>query len=253
MLNKPFAPGPNKRPVPLTGPDVAQRVADRNDPAQHYDLKKGRYGVVVSVGKARESRIEEGSEGLGLLFQAEPQLFQMLGDIWLKFQTWPGHQEAAERVKKMLPPPLQQDEGDAAKAQQELGQVKQAAAQMQQQLQQASEIIRTKQVEQQAKIAVEKIAAQKDVALQRMRDATAITVAKINAATKGLVSANEAEVEAIALAHEAEQAELERAHDVGLQAMSGQQALDGADQAHGQELETMALQPSTPPNGNGQA
>jgi hypothetical protein len=264
MLNKPFAPGPNKRPVPLTvpGPDgrpipdpnAERRVADPNDPAQHYDLKKGRYGVVVSVGKARESRIEEGSEGLGMLFQAEPQLFQILGDIWLKFQTWPGHQEAAERVKKMLPPPLQQDENDAQKAQQELSQVKQAATQMQQQLQQAGEIIKTKQVEQQAKIQVEQISAQKEIMLQRMKNATAITVAKINATTKGIVAANEAEVEAIALAHEAEQAELDRAHDVGLEAMGHQQTMDGAQQGQEHALEAglqeAALAPQ-PPNGSG--
>jgi hypothetical protein len=276
MLNKPFAPGPNKRPVPLTvpGPDgrpipdpnAEQRVADPNDPAQHYDLKKGRYGVVVSVGKARESRIEEGSEGLGMLFQAEPQLFQILGDIWLKFQTWPGHQEAAERVKKMLPPPLQaEDESAQAKAAQELGQAKQALQQMQQQLQQAGEIIKTDQIKAQADVEKTKVKAHADfelqkakdglaIELQKMKDATAIRIKEIDAMMKGIIIDHEAQHEAQALGFEADQAAQTRAHEVGMAEMGHQQALAAGEQAHGQALDqglqAAALAPP-PPNGSG--
>tara|TARA_R110000765_G_scaffold73606_3_gene144306 strand:+ start:69 stop:857 length:789 start_codon:yes stop_codon:yes gene_type:complete len=75
---------------------------------QHYDLNKGRYGVTVSIGKSYKSRSEEGADELGQLFQAQPQLFPILGDIYLKFRDFPGHLEAASRIKKLLPPPLQE-------------------------------------------------------------------------------------------------------------------------------------------------
>jgi hypothetical protein len=114
VLNQPFVQQ-GKRAMPIPPGRMAQHGPAGVDPKEvkHFDLTKGRYGVTISIGKAYKSRVEQGADELGQLFQAEPQLFSLLGDIYLKFRDFPGHTEAAERMKKMLPPPLQ-DEGRAA-------------------------------------------------------------------------------------------------------------------------------------------
>jgi hypothetical protein len=131
MLNQPFTMQ-GKKAVPVQ-PPMPGMPAPPVDPesVKHYELSKGRYGVTVSIGKAYKSRVEQGKDELGQLFQAEPQLFQILGDIYLKFADFPGHTEAAERIKKMLPPQLQ---GDDQQGQQDI-------AALQQQLQQAGQQI----------------------------------------------------------------------------------------------------------------
>jgi hypothetical protein len=266
ILNQPFVPGPNKRPQPLQeGPQTDARVQDPNDPAKRYDLKKGTYGVAVSVGKARESRIEEGSDGLSMLFQANPALFQLFGDLWLKFQTWPGHMEAAERAKKMLPPQLHQEDDQQAKQAQELGQLKQAAQVMQQQLQQAGEIIKTKQIEQQAKIQAEQIGAQKDVTIAQHRDATTLQKTQMDNETRLAVAELGAKIERMTLFLE-ERARLgTQAHEVGMAAMGQQHALEAGQQgaamdaqaadqgqAHALEQQQQAAALAPPPvSGNG--
>lgn len=206
----------------------------------HYDLKKGRYAVTVSVGKTEQSRVQEGADELGQLFQAEPQLFNLLGDIYLKFRDFPGHLEAAERVKKMLPPPLQDQNGpDAAAAQ-----VPQLQAQLQaqgQQLQQAAEYIKTEQAKHDAAIQIANIQKEKDITLAQMKNAASMAVAWINARAKGVINQQESIDEAIALgqqhAHDAHQALLDRAHEVGTTAMAGQQASDQSQQEHQQGQE----------------
>lgn len=269
MLNKPFVLQ-NGRPMPL----AAQPGQPLPDGAQHFDLTKGRYGVVVSVGKAYRSRLEEGNDMLAQLFQAEPQLFGILGDIWLEFQSWPGHQEAAERIKKMLPPPLQQQDqqnaaGQAAALQGQL-------QQMGQQLQQAQQYIQSEQAKHQATIAKARIDAETTLRKQEMQDATAIAVAQINAAAKGVQLATEAQNEALATgrehAYDAVEAQRQRQHEIQLaaqqhaqalqqaregaaqgfaQAEQGQQhALEQGDQSGQQALQQLAAQPQ-PTNGNG--
>lgn len=259
MLNKPFIMGPNKRPMaappqppqmpgqppqPMPGqPIPGQPPMSQAQPqpeVKHYDLKKGRYGVTVSVGKAYKSRVEQGADELGQLFQAEPQLFSILGDIYLKFRDFPGHMEAAERVKKMLPAPLQ-DQGDPQASQQEAAQLKGQLQQMQGELQKAGQIIQTKQVEQQAKIAAEKISSQAAITMQAMKDATSVTVAQINAMTKGVQMQSEAQNEAQALgrqhAFDANQGTQDRAHDVAMLVQDHSQKLQQAQQAHDQALQ----------------
>jgi hypothetical protein len=110
----------------------------------HYDLRKGRYGVVVTVGRSFKSRALEGADEMGQLFQANPSLFPILGDLYLKFRDFPGHNEAAARVKKLLPPPLQEQDGqpDAQQLQQQL----QQQGEMLQQLTQALDA-KTREIE----------------------------------------------------------------------------------------------------------
>ena len=172
-------PMPPGMPMP-GGPPPAQGEKPKN-----FDLKKGRYGVTVTIGKSYKSRAEEGADELGNLFQAQPQLFPILGDIYLKFRDFPGHLEAAARVKKLLPLPLQEQTNQPS------------PEQMQQQLQQAGQMVEqlTKALDEKTrlldsdgqKLQMQAQTAQSDQAakleIERMRNETqlAITAMKIRA------------------------------------------------------------------------
>jgi hypothetical protein len=221
MLNQPFVPGQNGRPMPATPPNQPN--------AKHYDLKKGRYGVTVSVGKAYKSRVEQGADELGQLFQAEPQLFSILGDIYLKFRDFPGHMEASERVKKMLPPQLQQH--DEADAQQQVAQMQAQLQAQGQQLQQAIEYIKTEQAKHDAQIQIATVKATTDAEIARMTNAAKIEVARITAAKEAIDSDMAAQEELLATGiqhtHDAK-AEKDRAHEAQQAERQHQQAIEQA-------------------------
>lgn len=228
MLNQPFTLDPrSKRPQPV---DLSQAVPGQPMAGvKHYDLAKGRYGVSVSIGKAYKTRLEQGADELGQLFQAEPQLFQLLGDIYLRFRDFPGHTEAAERMKKMLPPQLQS--GDQADPAQQVNalqqQLQQAGAQIQalsKELMARTEQIKTESVKHEAQVQIERFKQETERELERMKNATAIRIAEINAAAKGYATeaqhAAAHEAQALQLSADeqarvaqATEAENQRAHD----------------------------------------
>tara|TARA_R110001599_G_scaffold40300_5_gene122638 strand:+ start:260 stop:1009 length:750 start_codon:yes stop_codon:yes gene_type:complete len=154
-------------------------------PVEHYDLRKGRYGITVSIGRSYKSRREEGADEMGQLFQANPSLFPILGDIYLKFRDFPGHLEAAERVKKMLPPPLQEQDGqpDPQMLQQQIAESGQLVEQLSKALDEKTQLLsqdaqklqaqaQRSQMDNQAKIEIERMR----IEIERMRNETELTI-----------------------------------------------------------------------------
>lgn len=241
MLNQPFTMGAKKRPVAVPlGMGIGAP-----DPAtvKHYDLNKGRYGVTVSIGKAYKSRVEEGSDRLGAVLQADPALMPILGPEWMKFQDWPGHDKAYDILKKMREHqfPWLADANEQPDAMQQLQKAGAENQQLKQQLQQAAEIIKGEQVKHQAMLAKAKMDNQTAVTLQAMKDATTIAAAQINASTKVQLMASEAQNEAQATGREhafaASEAHKAQAHDLAMAATEHQQALATAQQQHEQALQ----------------
>ena len=152
----------------------------------HYDLRKGRYGVVVTIGRSYKSRTQEGADEMGQLFQANPSLFPILGDLYLKFRDFPGHNEAAARIKKLLPPPLQEDDTQqqVTQLQAQLQDQGQMLEQLTKALEEKTREVDTEAVKQQAITAREQADAQVRVELERMKNETdlAITAMKVKAA-----------------------------------------------------------------------
>lgn len=257
VLNQPFIPGTKsnngvrgQRPQPIADGQPLPQGA-KPDQVKHYNLKDGTYGVTVSIGKSYKSRVDQGKDELGQLFQAEPQLFGMLGDIYLKFADFPGHKEAAERIKKMLPPPLQEKDQQQDPAMQ-LQQAQAQLQQMGQQMQEMAKALETDKVKVDGQVQIAKFKEESAVLMQKMKDATSITVAQIQAAAKGLQMATEAENEAQATGREhafdARESANSRAHDVAMasvgqahamdqNAAQGQQDAALSDQGHQQALE----------------
>lgn len=72
----------------------------------------GKYDVVVSVGPSFSSRREEAATRIGEMLAQNPNLAALVGDIFFAYQDWPGADEVAARLKKALPPELQDDEDE---------------------------------------------------------------------------------------------------------------------------------------------
>jgi hypothetical protein len=76
-----------------------------------YDVTAGRYDITISIGPSYQSRRQEFVQSVLSLVQAAPQTFQFVMDLLVRNMDWPGAQDIADRLKKMLPPNLQ-DSGD---------------------------------------------------------------------------------------------------------------------------------------------
>lgn len=73
----------------------------------YYNLQKGKYDVTVSAGPSYTTKRQEGAEWMLQLIQANPELMQVIGDLVFKIVDMPYADKVAERLKKLLPPNLQ--------------------------------------------------------------------------------------------------------------------------------------------------
>lgn len=116
---------------------------------QAYDLRKGKYRIRITTGASYTTKRQEEAAFLSQIFQKDPALMQIGGDILFKSLDTPGAQALAARFKKTLPPQLQDDAGQEDPR---VAQLTQALGQMQQQMQQLAAEAQSKQGEQQAKV-----------------------------------------------------------------------------------------------------
>jgi len=73
-----------------------------------YDIGVGRYDVMVSVGPSQLSQRTEFVDAALQMAQAMPNQAPFFMDLVVEHMDWPGAKGIAERLKKMLPPPLQE-------------------------------------------------------------------------------------------------------------------------------------------------
>jgi len=235
VLNQPFQKAQDGKPQPLDeGTAFVQGLHE------FYDLNSGKYDATVTVGAAYTTRRQEAVVSMLQLVEANPQMAPMIADVLVENMDWPGAPQLAERLKKMLPPQLQEEQkgGQKPPTPQE-AQAQQQMQAMQQELQKMQQIIQTDQVKSQASLQEAQIKADVELKLQAMKDATSIAVAHIAAASKGAGLDAHAQEEAQALGHEAQQAHLDRSHEMAMtaaqQAAQMQQAAQQAQQQPPQE------------------
>jgi hypothetical protein len=226
------------RVMRIINPDGSvKQVVTQNGPSQEaaakklltdqikkiYDIGVGSYDVAVQVGPSYQSKRQEAVATQLELVKADPQLLPIIGDLLVGEMDIPGAKEIAKRLKKMLPPQLQ-DMGDEESQIQQLQtqhqQMVQELTLVSQHLQQAQQIIETKQVEQQGKVEIAKAQELSKQTIVKMQEVTKIAVAQINASKDAHQSYADAELKQYELLHNA-------AHDVALQA---------TDQAHQQDM-----------------
>lgn len=73
-----------------------------------YNLNIGKYDVTVSVGPSFTTKRQEAAEQMVQVVQAYPKLLDIIGDKMFSNLDWPGADEIADRLKKLLPPELQE-------------------------------------------------------------------------------------------------------------------------------------------------
>jgi hypothetical protein len=248
MLNQPFVQtpqGPQPVPTPVPGaPVTGPAMAAASPKVQQFDLSTGKYAVTVSTGQSYQNRLMEGADKIGQVLQAAPGLLPMVGDIYFKYQDFPGHLEIADRLhadgvkRGLIPDKKQQGEPELPPAvQQRMAQMDQFAQMAQQQLEQLTQERNGKVLELQSR---ERIAA--------MDNRARIAVAEIAAGTKVQTEAIKADLDRLGTlvqaAHEDRLAAREdihenrtlrhqQAHELGMAALTAAQTGQQADQEAG--------------------
>jgi hypothetical protein len=113
-----------KRAVQILGVDGKhdQAILDPDHPESYGevtmdDVQKvfnpnvGTFDVVIDTGPSYQTQRQEAAAALTQLATGNPQLMQIAGDIIVKAYDFPFSEQLAERLQKMLPPQLQEDQG----------------------------------------------------------------------------------------------------------------------------------------------
>ncbi|MCF6327583.1 MAG: hypothetical protein L3J21_09875 [Devosiaceae bacterium] len=70
------------------------------------DLSVGKFDLIVKAGPSYSTQREEAAAVMGEMLNANPDLWQVIGDLVAKNMDWPGADEFAKRLKKMIPPEI---------------------------------------------------------------------------------------------------------------------------------------------------
>jgi hypothetical protein len=222
--------------------EAVKNISAQNPEIQKiYDIGTGRYDVTFTVGPSYQSRRQQAAESMLALVNAVPQIMPAIGDLIVGDMDWPQAKEISKRLKKLLPPQLQDSEDQSPEAQlqqaqQQLAQLGSQHAQLTKLAQDQQQIINTKQVEQQGKFAIEQMKTNVDLVIQKAKIDAQIAVAEIN--TKAQSAAERAQIylevykELHGSAHEAGMQATEHAH---AQQLAQQQAQAAAQQQQSQQ------------------
>jgi hypothetical protein len=182
------------------------------------DLSAGKYDVTVTTGPAYDTQRMEFIDALTQLSQGNPAIAAGVPDLIVGSMDFPKAEEAAERLKLLLPPPIQQ-----AMAQKDQSPaVMQMQSQMQQMQQQAQEQIQGMQQEMQQLQA--KANSRDDAMLKEQNGRDQIAVARFSAVTARMalgIKVDEAERE---FAADLMNSESDRQHALQQQANDHMQA-----------------------------
>lgn len=77
---------------------------DVDGPVMVNDITSGRYNVRIKAGTNFATAREEAAAQIGELIRQAPDLFPIIGDVWVESMNFPGGEKIAERLRNMLPP-----------------------------------------------------------------------------------------------------------------------------------------------------
>lgn len=120
-----------------------------------HDLGAGKYDVTVSTGPSYATKRQETTSFILEAGQAFPAIWEVGGDVFFENLDAPGAEIIAERLKKMLPPQLAEDDQDPRDI--KIAEAEQAIQGMMQQIQQMEAMLKDKSENEQAKFELEKM------------------------------------------------------------------------------------------------
>jgi hypothetical protein len=133
-----------KEPKNVTIGDASQQMEGVE---RIYDLSAGKYDLTVDTGPSFTTRREEAANQMIELLRAFPQAAPFIGDMLAKNLDWPGADEISKRLKIMLPPQLQNEDGPTPKEAQMQQTIEQGMQMMQQMQQRIQELETDKSLE----------------------------------------------------------------------------------------------------------
>lgn len=234
LVNAPFVRDRDKRPVPAPpqpppgmmppqgmgpgGPPMGgppgmpppgMMPPPKRPEVKTYDLRKGIYSVAVSIGKTRQSALQEGAEEIGQILQSQPQLMPLIGPLYFRYRDFPGAKEIADLLAKMRDkqfPGLADDEDEGPTIEQVKAKAEQMGQQiqmMQQQMGEMAKALETEQAKAQATLAKAQIDGQTKVQVAEIQSKTELMLAEIKAQLEQMSAAQK-------MGHESAEAEKDR-------------------------------------------
>jgi hypothetical protein len=248
-----------EREVRILGEDERPKIVKINAAYQdeagntkHHKIggkDAGQYHVIVTMGRAFSSKRMETFDMMSTVLQAQPELINVIGDVFFQNSDMAGADIMADRFKRFIQithPGLIEDKGQdpAAQAQALSAQLQQAHQVIQlgqQHIQQLEKEREAKIIEQQGKVQIAQAQELSKQEIVRLQEATKLAVAQINASKDANESIAQMELKKYQIGHDA-------AHDLGMQQQDhankqqlAQQAAQNqaalAEQGHQQTLE----------------
>ena len=118
-------------------PMPVNKIVDENGVVieKIYNPSVGRYDVCVTTGPSYMTKRQEALDAMAQLLQANPNLWAVAGDLFVKNMDWPGAEEMAERFAKTIDPALMSDDDKPPALQAAEQQMQAMQAEMQQMFQ----------------------------------------------------------------------------------------------------------------------
>lgn len=241
------------------GPDQAEAaqklITDKIN--KIYDIGVGRYDVTISVDKNYQTKRQEAVATQLDLMKNLPQQAPLFADITVANMDIPGAKEISARLKKTLPPQLQDQDGtpesQLSQAHSALQQLTAQNQQLVQHVNQMSEVIKTKKVETQGKVQIEQFKAQTDLAITKLKIEAQVVIAQIGAKSQEQQTRDQETTdvwnELHGAAHEKAMQGDQHSHEQDLAAQGALQSQQAqqADQGHDMAMAEMQSQ-----NGDGE-
>lgn len=113
--------------------------AKANGQEEDHLLGDGKYDVRVTTGNSFSTMRQESAEFFMQVAQTQPELMNVMGDLVFRYMDVPGAEAMSNRMKKIVPPEMLEEEGQEVDPQ--VAAMQQQMQQLQQELQQAQMII----------------------------------------------------------------------------------------------------------------
>jgi hypothetical protein len=138
----------NKATLDPEHPEAITEFRDDQGEIQRiFNPTIGTYDVYTTSGPSFTTRRMEALDAMTAMTQANPALWQVIGDQLVKNMDWPGADEMAKRLKFTLLPEIQKDIDKESKPEEMPPQVQQAMQQMQEQVGQLDHVIQAMQAD----------------------------------------------------------------------------------------------------------
>lgn len=236
------------REVTILGPDEKAKVvlinkehAGENGETQHYKIAGNRVPLVVTMGRAYDTKRMETFAFMQELARSVPQIVPIIGDIMMHNSDMAGAEQAAERMHKMLPPQLQDSDSPLPpEAQAAVAQAQQQIQGMQGKMAELEFEKRAKIVEHQGKLQQIDAESRAAMALEQQKLENQLAIAEVEAKAQNASERTQFVRDMWAQFHE-------QAHDIASQAaeQAHERAMGAMQAQQQQELQQQAAQNSS--------